>query len=123
MRINLKSNKLHRFVFKDKILCTDQENRITLDELCYKELKYFLVKVKENKSDNNELSTKNININNNFNSEKKVIKNSFRANDDYDVWIIVGKEKSGKTTFLDCLFNYLSDVKKENKYRYSIESI
>ena len=123
LRINLKLDKLHRFLFKGKILSTDQENQITLDELCYKEPKCLLIKVEENKSDNNELSIKNINLNNNFNLEKKVIKNTFRANEDYDVWIILGKEKSGKTTFIDCLFNYLSDVKIENKYRYSIESI
>lgn len=41
--------------------------------------------------------------------------------ENFDTWLILGKQKSGKTTFINCLFNYIIGIKFEDNYRYSIE--
>ena len=50
LKTNLKFNETYKIIYKGKALCEDEEKLKTLDELCYKELKVFFVKVKE---DNN----------------------------------------------------------------------
>ena len=50
LKTNLKFNEAYKIIYKGKALCEDEEKLKTLDELCYKELKVFFVKVKE---DNN----------------------------------------------------------------------
>ena len=120
LRINLKFDDKYKFIYKGNILPLNDENKMTLDELCYKELKVFFIRTKDNNSDNNpKLLLKN--FNGNFNLNKESYKNIFSLNEIFDNWIIIGKEKSGKTTFINCLLNYLKGVKFEDEFRYSIE--
>lgn len=117
VRNNLKFEHSYKIVFKDKTLTNEEENNMTLDELCYKEFKVFFVKIKDN---NNDIST-NIQNCNNIILDKNIYKECFRDNDNYETWILLGKEKSGKTTFINCLLNFCLDVKFEDKYRYIIK--
>ena len=120
LRINLKFDEKYKFIYKGNILPLNDENKMTLDELCYKELKVYFLRTKENNSDNNvKLSLKN--FNGSFNFNKKSYKNIFSQNEIFDNWIIIGKEKSGKTTFINYLLNYLKGVNFEDEFRYSVE--
>lgn len=120
VRINLKFDKTYKFVFKEKILSDDEENKMTLDEYCDKEFKIFFIKLKGNFDDDTKLST--ISIKKNTKIDTKIYKKVFDNNEYFEHWIIFGKEKSGKTTFINCLFNYLMKVKYEDNFRYSIEA-
>ena len=53
--------------------------------------------------------------------EEKISKNNFRANENFDTRLILGKQKSGKTNFINYLFNYIIGIKFTDNYRYSIE--
>ena len=53
--------------------------------------------------------------------DKNIYKEFFKDNDNYETWILLGKEKSGKTTFINCLLNFCLYVKFEDKYRYIIK--
>ena len=48
LRINLKFDKSYKFIFMKNILSIDGENKMTLDDLCYKDLKVYLTETKEN---------------------------------------------------------------------------
>ena len=67
---------------------------MTLDELCYKELKIFFTKKKEN--DIEETNKPKNYVNENRNLEEKISKNIFRTKENFDTWLILGKQKSGK---------------------------
>ena len=122
VRINLKFDKTYKFIFKGNLLPFEEESRMTLDELCYKELKVFFIKVKDNDNDNEYITTaiKNLQKSNNI-VIRKYPNNSNINIDNFDTWILIGKEKSGKTTFINCLCNYSNEVKFEDNFRYSIE--
>ena len=47
LRSNLKFDHSYKIVFKNKTLTIEEENNMTLYELCYKELKVFFVKIKD----------------------------------------------------------------------------
>ena len=119
LRINLKFDKAYKFIFRKNILSTDDENKMTLDDLCYKELKVYLTKIKEN--DLEDIKPQKNNINENRNLEEKIIRNTLRTNENFDTWLIIGKQNSGKTTFINCLNNYIIGVKFEDNYRYKID--
>ena len=122
MKINLKLDKNYKFIYKGEIVPIEEEDNMTLNDLCYKELKVFLIKVKE---ENNDEMPKNSNSIKSFSQDKKldkkILSNNFKENSIFDIWIIMGKEKSGKTHFINCLVNYLLGVKFEDNYRYKIE--
>ena len=120
VRINLKFDKTYKFIFKGHLLPFEEESRMTLDELCYKELKVFFFKVKDNDNEDIITSIKNPQKANNI-VIKKYPNISIKNNENFDTWILIGKEKSGKTTFINCLCNYLNEVKFEDNFRYSIE--
>ena len=101
------------------ILSTDDENKMTLDDLCYKDLKVYLTKTKDNDSEDIKHQKNNTNEKRNF--EGKIIKNTFRANENFDTWLITGKQNSGKTTFINCLTSYIIGVKFEENYRYTFD--
>ncbi len=67
---------------------------MTLDKLCYKELKIFFTRTKEN--DIEETNKPKNYVNENRNLEEKISKNIFRTNENFDTWLILGKQKSGK---------------------------
>ena len=125
VRINLKFDKSYKLCYKGKYLTSAEENQISLDELCYKELKVYFVKSKDeddNNKNNLKISLNNHSLNPNFILETKNYPHRiFRSNEDYNTWIIMGKERSGKTTFINCLCNYLNEIKFEDNFRYSIE--
>ena len=114
-RNNLKFDETYKIIFKGNPLTIEEENDMTLDELCYKELKVSFIKIKEN--NNNSINIQNIN---NI-LDKRTYKDNFKSNDYYETWILLGKEKSGKTTFINCLVNYCLGVKFEDKFRYIIK--
>lgn len=116
-RNNLKLDHSYKIIFKGKPLTIEEENNMTLDELCYKELKVSFFKLK----DNDNIPLNNSSINNNTILEKKIYIDLFRHYDKYDIWILLGKEKSGKTTFINCLLNYCLGVKYEDKFRYIVK--
>ena len=99
----------------------DDENKMTLDELCYKNLKVFFIRIKENNGDFGEIQKESLNENKNSIIEKKIFKNIFKNNENFDNWIIFGKERSGKTTFINCLLNYINGIKYEDNFRYIIQ--
>ena len=113
-RTNLKFDNLYKIYYKKKLLPIEEENKMTLDELCYKELKVFFYKGKND-------SDINIEKFNNFKLEKKIYNFSFKKDDDYETWIILGFEKNGKTTFINCLLNYCKEINFEDKFRYLFE--
>ena len=119
LRINLKFDKAYKFIFRDKILSFDDENTMTLDELCYKELKVYFTRTKGGEIE--EINMQKNYVNENRDLEEKISKNIFKTNENFDTWLIIGKQKSGKTTFINCLFNYIIGIKFEDNYRYSIE--
>lgn len=124
LRINLKFDETCKLIYKGEILPIEEESKMTLNELCYKELKVFYVRIKEESNcEDIKIKINNSQKNNSGNLEKKKYPNLvIRSNDNCDNWIIFGKEKSGKTTFINCLCNYLNDVKFENNFRYSLEA-
>ena len=118
IKVHLNLDEAYKFIYKDKLLSSEEESKMILDELCYKESKIFLVKLKE--KDKGTLNLKNFN-NIIILEKKKYINNSFTQRDIFDNWIIFGKEKSGKTSFINCILNYLNDIKFEDSFRYFIE--
>ena len=119
LKVHLDLDETYKFIFKDKLLSIDEENKMTLDELCYKESNAFLIKIKEEDINRGTINLKN--FNNIISLEKKKYKNSFTNKDTFDNWIIFGKEKSGKTSFINCILNYLNRIKFEDNFRYFIE--
>lgn len=117
-KINLKLDKNYKFIYKGEILPIEEENKMTLDDLCYKELKVFIIKTQE---ENNSQILKNNYKNKHVHLDKKILINNFKKNDIFDTWILIGKEKSGKTRFINCLANHLLGVKFEDNFRYVIE--
>ena len=77
---------------------------MTLDELCYKELKVYFIRTKGGEIE--EINMQKNYVNENRDLEEKISKNIFKTNENFDTWLIIGKQKSGKTTFINCLFNY-----------------
>jgi len=118
LRTNLKFDETYKLVYKGKTLSENEEKLMTLDELCYKELKVFFVKIKDNTNVNINLYTNN----KKFLETKAYQNTSFKINERFDTWIIIGKEKSGKTTFINCLCNYINGIKFEYNFRYLIEA-
>lgn len=112
IRNNLKIDSSYKIIFKGKPLELEEENNITLDEYCYKELKVSFFNVKNNDFTNNVQKLNNIIL------EKKIYNNTFKNNDNFETWIFLGKEKGGKTTFINCLVNYCLGVRFEDKFRY-----
>ncbi len=111
IRTNLKFDESsYKIIYKGNLLSIEEENKMTLDELCYKELKILFMKVKNN--NNHIQKLKNLKL------EKQTYNFSFKENDKYETWIILGLEKSGKTTFINCLLNYCLNIKFEDKNRY-----
>ena len=99
----------------------DDENKMTLDELCYKNLKVFFIRTKENNGDIGEIQKESLNENKTTIIEKKIFKNIFKNKENFDNWIIFGKERSGKTTFINCLLNYINGIKYEDNFRYIMQ--
>ena len=116
-RNNLKMVESNAIIYKGNSLSKDQENKMTLDELCYKELKVFFVSLKDNKNSILNKDQKPINLI----FEIKEYINSFEKTDNFETWLILGQEKSGKTTFINCLLNYCLEIKFEDKFRYLIK--
>lgn len=119
-RNNLKFDyQSYKIIFKGNPLTIEEENNITLDELCYKELKVSFFKVKED----NIIYSNIIQKSNNIIFEQCIYKNkeTFKNNENFETWILLGKGKSGKTTFINCLVNYCLDVKYDDKFRYIIK--
>ena len=115
IRTNLKFDESsYKIIYKGNPLSTEEENKITLDELCYKELKVLFMKVKNN----NDPIPNKIQKLKNLTLEKKTYNFSFKENDKYETWIILGLEKNGKTTFINCLLNYCLNIKFEDKIRH-----
>ena len=121
LRTNLKFDETYKIIYKDKALSEDEEKIMTLDELCYKELKVFFAKIKDD-NDNLKSSINKLNFSQTFLETKSYPKISFRSNEMPDILIIIGKEKSGKTTFINCLCNYINGIKFEDNFRYLIEA-
>ena len=140
--------KLKNFKFKinEKIYDEKEEEKFTIEDIIEKknpnELSIHLTKIKLKRS-NSQLSKNvaktnvpykkenknNINIKkiNNFikkfnNLEIKIYKNEPKFNDkelsNSKTIIMVGETGSGKTTMINSLTNYLSDVKLNDNYRY-----
>jgi hypothetical protein len=42
LKTNLKFDETYKIIYKGKALTENEEKQMTLDELCYKELKVFL---------------------------------------------------------------------------------
>ena len=124
VRINLKFDQTYKLCYMKGFLSPDEENVITLDELCYKELKVYFVKLKNDLEQNNIKTsyTKEIHNYNLILETKSYPHKIFRNHEKYDIWIFIGKEKSGKTTFINCLCNYMNKIKYEDNFRYSIEA-
>ena len=139
--------KNFKFKKNEKIYNEKEEENITIEDIIEKknpnELSIHLTKIKLKKRSNSQLSknvaTKNVpykkennnNINikkyNNFikkidNLEIKTYKNEPKFNDkelsNSKTIIMVGETGSGKTTMINSLTNYLSDVKLNDNYRY-----
>jgi polynucleotide 5'-kinase involved in rRNA processing len=120
LKTNLRFDETYKIIYKGKALSEDEEKQMTLDELCYKELKVFFIKVKD---DNNNIKSSINNLYSNRNLKTKNYQNtSFDTHERFDTWIIIGKEKSGKTTFINCLCNYINEIKFEDNFRYLIKA-
>ena len=120
LKTNLRFDETYKIIYKGKALSEDEEKQMTLDELCYKELKVFFIKVT---NDNNNINSSINNLYSNRNLKTKNYQNtSFDTHERFDTWIIIGKEKSGKTTFINCLCNYINEIKFEDDFRYLIKA-
>ena len=117
-RTSLKMDQSNAIIYKGNPLSKEQENKMTLDKLCYKELKVFFVNLKDNKKStlNKIQKPNNLRL-----EEKEYTNNSFGEKDNFETWLLLGQEKSGKTTFINCLLNYCLNIKFEDKFRYLIK--
>ena len=120
-RNNLKFDQNCKIIFKGKPLTIEEENSMTLDELCYKELKVSFFKIKDNDENITLLNNNKRFRNRNIILEKRFYKDSFNSNDNFETWVLLGKEKNGKTTFINCLLNYCLGVKFDDKFRYIVK--
>ena len=121
LKVHLGLDETYKFIFKGKLLPIDEENKMILDELCYKESKAFLVKINKKDIDKGTINLKNYSNIIDLKKKKYKTKKPFTNNDNIDNWIILGKEKSGKTSFINCILNYLNGIKFEDNFRYYIE--
>ena len=118
LRNNLKIADNYKIFFKGKIISQEEEKKITLDELCYKELKIYFVKA--NNTGNEEILKNLSKSKEQLALEKRIYSESFK-NGNFENWILIGMEKSGKTTFINYLLNYCLGLKMEDNFRYIIK--